>query len=497
MDYRRISSPSEPYNPGVFLFYTSRAGVQNNTNTASVYRQLGAAPLYNQVALFVQDEWRAMPRLSISAGLRWELNPPPTSQNNIKPQRLLGSFAQPATLAFDLSGRPVYDMQYGAVAPRLGFAWRAHDSSITQTVVRGGAGLFYDTGASAASTIFSGPAFSKGVSYTNLSIPVPQSQFSFSPSANPPYTSTTYAVVPNFHLPYTIQWNAALEQALGRNQALTISYVGSEGEALVESRSNNVSASNPAFVTIVSYANVSTSNYQSLQVQFQRQLSRGLQTLASYTWSHALDYGSTDTAIPYVRGNSDFDLRNSASGAISWDIPSHIKYLAAREIVSGWALDGRFVLRTGFPVNLVGATYFDPSTGSTRYSQLNLVSAVPIYLYSSNYPGSRAINRAAFQTAPTNSPGNSPRNFTRGFGAGQLDLAARREFALGERLRMQFRAEAFNLTNHPNFGYVDPTLADAQFGQSTKSLSQSLTTQSALYQQGGPRSLQFALKLHF
>jgi hypothetical protein len=85
----------------------------------------------------------------------------------------------------------------------------------------------------------------------------------------------------------------------------------------------------------------------------------------------------------------------------------------------------------------------------------------------------------------------------RGFGANQVNLATRRDFHLVEDLVLQFRAEAFNLLNHPNFGYVDPYLTDANFGQATKMLNQSLGTVASQYQQGGPRSLQFALKLQF
>ena len=79
----------------------------------------------------------------------------------------------------------------------------------------------------------------------------------------------------------------------------------------------------------------------------------------------------------------------------------------------------------------------------------------------------------------------------------QVNLAARREFPLHDRVMLQFRAEAFNILNHPNFGYVDPYLTDATFGQATQMLNQSLGTVASQYQQGGPRSLQFALKFVF
>jgi hypothetical protein len=111
-------------------------------------------------------------------------------------------------------------------------------------------------------------------------------------------------------------------------------------------------------------------------------------------------------------------------------------------------------------------------------------------------PGGRAINPNAF-TAPASGLGDAPRNFVRGFDAVQLDLAVRREFPIHERLKLQFRAETFNIFNHPNFGTVNGNFGQASFGQATASLANSLGVLSPLYQMGGPRSMQFALKLIF
>jgi hypothetical protein len=107
------------------------------------------------------------------------------------------------------------------------------------------------------------------------------------------------------------------------------------------------------------------------------------------------------------------------------------------------------------------------------------------------------VNKAAFSLPGGSGTGNAPRNFVRGFGATQVNLALRREFHVHDSLRIQARAEAFNLTNHPNFGYVDPYFTDATFGQSTKMLNQSLGTVGPQYQQGGARSIQIALRLAF
>ena len=93
--------------------------------------------------------------------------------------------------------------------------------------------------------------------------------------------------------------------------------------------------------------------------------------------------------------------------------------------------------------------------------------------------------------------GDAPRNQLRGFGETQLNLAIRRDILLHNRMTLRFRAEAFNLLNHPNFGYVDPTYTDATFGQAISMLNTSLGTVASQYQQGGTRSMQFALKLVF
>ena len=93
--------------------------------------------------------------------------------------------------------------------------------------------------------------------------------------------------------------------------------------------------------------------------------------------------------------------------------------------------------------------------------------------------------------------GLAPRNFARGFGAWQMDFAVRREFPIYENLKLQFRAEAFNIFNHPNFGIINTNIGQSTFGQPTATLANSLGVLSPLYQMGGPRSMQFALKIVF
>jgi hypothetical protein len=111
--------------------------------------------------------------------------------------------------------------------------------------------------------------------------------------------------------------------------------------------------------------------------------------------------------------------------------------------------------------------------------------------------GGWRLNRAAFAAPPAGRQGSLGRNSLRGFALSQLDLTARRQFNLTERVRLQFRAELFNVFNRPNFADPVPNLNSPLFGQSTRMLGRSLQGLSSLYQIGGPRSVQFALRLGF
>jgi hypothetical protein len=161
--------------------------------------------------------------------------------------------------------------------------------------------------------------------------------------------------------------------------------------------------------------------------------------------------------------------------------------------------------RTSFPITLGGATEVNPATGTVYTSGLNYDPSKPVYLYGSKFPGGKAINGGPDNTVNpaftlptgTNVSGNAPRNFVRGFGMQQFNLAARRQFSLYKETSLQFRAEAFNIFNRPNFGYVDPRITDATFGQATTMLNESLATMASQYQQGGARSMQFSLRFQF
>jgi hypothetical protein len=508
VDYLYIKTPLVPsQNPYAQYIYLSASQVTSNSALiANVSKYLNSTPLLYETSLYAQDEWRVSSRISLSLGLRWELDPPPHDQHGNDPYTLQGSIGNPSTLSLAPRGTPLWKTTWYNFAPRLGVAWTAHQTLGWETVFRTGGGVFFDTDNQAGVYGFSALGFYAVDTTFNASAPVSAAQLDFSAAPTAPYTSTIiYAFPSHLQLPYTLQWNTSVEQSLGKRQALTISYVGSNGRRLIQMRQLSLTPLNPNLGTVEYFQNGVSSNYQALQTQFQRTVSHGVHALAAYTWSHSLDFGSNYSTIQLTRGNSDFDVRNNFTGGLSWDLPTvRTNTRVAGWLLNSWGLDGRFNARGGFPVSLQGLRLTDPVSGQIYYGNPTLIPGRPLYLYGNQYPGGRAINGGPSAINPafilptsTADSGNAPRNMVRAFGASQVNMAVRRDIPIHDALTFQFRAESFNLLNHPNFGYVDPTLTDATFGQTMKMLNQSLGTVSSLYQQGGARSLQFALKLMF
>jgi len=497
VDFRRLHSPLHPPSPLIEPIFFGASDVLNNAATETIVSAATKAnPIFNEFAAFAEDAWRINPRLSLSMGLRWEVNPPPTGENGQDAYTIAGNFADPTSWSLAPRGTSLWNTAWYNFAPRLGVAWMANPRSEHETVFRTGGGVFFDTDNQTGALGFSSLGFSTTQVYFGAPLPLTSEQAGFSPSVSPPY-SDVYAFPRHLQLPYTLQWNISIEQAIGKEQSFTLSYVGSNGRRQIGQQERALSKS--AFEYINLFVGGISSNYQSLQAKFQRSIGHGIQGIASYTWSHSIDYGSTyQSFLPLLRGNSDFDLRSDFSAGWSWEIPGSSSQRLLNAVFDGWAVDGRFNARSGFPIVLRGNLTVDPVTGAIYYSGLDRAPDVPVYLYGTQFPGSRALNPAAF-TLPAAGivAGNAPRNFVRGFGAIQSNLALRRELPFDRNLRLQFRAEAFNLPNHPSFGYIDPILTDATFGQATQMLNQSLGTVAPQYQQGGPRSLQFALKLLF
>jgi hypothetical protein len=521
IDFRRLTPEIHQVSPSSTYDYFSEASVLANSADLAIGSSTAAAfPRYLNFSAFVEDEWKIEPNLNLSLGLRWEVNPAPGAPKDNLPYTTVGKSL--STLALAPQGTPLWSTSWYNLAPRLGLAYVVRPRSRFATVLRGGVGVFFDTGQQDGSSAYQGP----GLSATLIAGPpasFPVAATDIVPAlVNPPVApygpGNSYSYPTHLQLPYTLQWNVSVQQSLGSSQAVTASYVGSAGRRLLEQAQVNVAPFNPNFSTVVFTRNGLTSDYDALQVQYQRRLVHGLQALASYTFGHSIDFGSENYSLPYTRGNSDFDVRHNFSSAFSYDLPNQGESKLVRVFFGGWGIDNRFTARTGFPVTLNGNPVFDPATGKEFNAGLDLVPGQPVYIYghtcSQAYanglscPGGRGLNPAAFAPPPGTSLGDAPRNFVRGFGTWQMDVALRREFSVYERLKLQFRAEAFNVFNHPNFGTINPYYCSPDpnspnyspgctFGQATATLANSLGGLSSLYQMGGSRSLQFALRLTF
>ncbi len=512
MDFRRLTSTALPESPLEGAeWYSSATLIANVSDYIFNYSYAPTFPSILNFAVYAEDEWHASRRLTLSYGLRWDLTPPPTERRGGMPYTLLNQDNLSA-LALGSPSKP-YNTYYFDFAPRMGATYLLRSKPGFETQIRGGAGVFYDAASNQGNTLLglNSPGFSSAeslcpYSYCNVvgdfGLPLPQ-QYLYVPiqyPPAPPFTGTYYAISPHFTNPYTIQTNVAIQQDLGKNNALTIDYIGAFYRKGIEYRDYYVTPENPNFQFVEFEANGLRTAYNAGQAIFQHRISSGLFAYAGYTWSHALTQNQINLFSPYEKGNSGSDLRNNFNAFVTWEIPNHLTAPVADAILSHWGMDVRFMARGGFPIILYGQSVSDATAGGENESPgLNYVPGKAIYLYSNQIPGGKQLNPAAFTPAPIGQDGSVPLNHFRGFGLSQWNLAIRRDFPIYENLHLQFRAESFNLFNHPAFGYIDSTLSDVTFGQAENTLAGALTTGNTggEFQSGGPRNLQFALKLLF
>jgi hypothetical protein len=514
-DYRWLSPFTSPFVYAQFAEFTGMSatsgGALSGTSAfADTQTSEDDALLVQNVSVYGQDTWKITPKLTITYGLRWDIDPPLKGKNLANDPFTLTGLNDPANLALAPRGTPLYQTTYENVAPRVGVAYRLGGAGNRASVLRGGFGTFYDLGSGSLGGVSSYFPFGAVKSFS----PVP---FPLSPqdAAPPPITtnlpaSNILVADPNLKLPRTYEWNVALEQSLGSSQSLSATYIGAVGRDLL--RVTNLLSPNPDFSFVNVTSNSATSNYNALQLKFERHLSNGLQALASYSWSHSIDIASTDAFANYLntpgsvanpnidRGNSDFDIRNSFTAGVTYNLPSPEWNAVTRAALEGWSVDSFIFARSAPPVDVVSGVVF--ADGIALYPRPNVVAGKRLVLYGSQYPGDKILNVAAFTAPPTGQQGDFGRNVLRGFGAAQADVAFQRQFHFTEKLVLRFRGEFFNLFNHPNFGPPDDNITDALFGQSTQTLASSLAgTDNAgfnpPYQIGGPRSIQLALKLQF
>lgn len=533
-DYRRLTPVVGANDTIVSVITNSLENVYNNL-AASIFaaRSIRYTALFNTFYFYGQDTWKASKRLTLTYGLGWNINPSPTGTGDKIPYTLvappdLGQLDQ-SSLALAPLGTPYFETDYTKFSPRFGFAYQLSQKQGRELVVRGGIGLFYDLGQVGFGN--AGFPYSNSVFLANIPLPVPASAIVVpdrSLTLGPTNRASVTAAATDYTLPRTYQWNLTAEQSLGKDQALSVGYVAALGRELVRVRRISIGLPgqfpgayfSPNFSSVTLVDNGSESNYHSLQAQFTRRLSRGLQAVASYTWSHSIDNASTDQSFEspgfvfpqdVYRGDSDFDVRHNFSGAVTYIIPTPKWNNFASAALGGWSLNSVFSARTGLPYNAT-ITEVTPFGAFGSYRRPDLTGQ-PIYLDDPNVATGTRLNPAAFNfILPAGRMGNHGRNSLRGPLFWQVDVGLHRTFSLFERLKMQVRWEVFNVFNHANFLYPTTQTAVNLFGALTVPPDFGVITRSAargfggggntggfnpLFQNGGPRSMQFAVRFDF
>lgn len=455
-------------------------------------------PRYQNFSAFFQDAWRISPRLTVTYGLRWEVNPAPDDANGNLALTVRG-LNNPSTATLAPRGTRLYETRYANFAPRIGVAYQPFRNR--GTVLRAGFGQFFDLGSSFTGTALTpgNYPFSRSTFFTNTPITNPALNGTAGPAnLNPPYPRL-FAYAEDYELPYTWQYSFAVEQPFGAANSVSASYVGAAGRRLGRLESLRPQyLQNPSFTRIDYVNNEGYSDYNSLQLQFKRRMSQRLQSLLSYTWSHSIDTAS-DESINNLqvsanrlspasdRGPSSFDIRHAFTGSASYELPYR------------FALDTIVRARTASPV-LVVTGRDSVGLGLTNVARPDLVPGQPLYLESEAFAGGRRFNPAAFDAATPLAQGRQGtlgRNVLRGFGLSQVDLSLRRHFRLHESFGLEFRADAFNVLNQANFANPTGVMTSGNFGRSTQILSTGLGGLNPLFQVGGPRSLQLSLRMTF
>jgi hypothetical protein len=548
-DFRRLQ-PTNQGDNGYGLFLSNFTQLTAGTMGFVVAEGAPAitAKLFNW-SLFAQDTWKAARRLTLTYGVRWEINTPPVSTTPGMPLYAVQGIFDSNPFQLAPAGTPLWRTRYSGFAPRVGAAYQL----TPQTVIRSGFGLFYDSGYSGqlGKLIF-------GFPYTRYSFQSGAGQaFNFNnPLFQTPTVSTSLSAISignyvsafdsNLQLPRTWHWNAALERGLGAKQSLSLTYLGADGQRLLRPDLIIPAGSGLAanLSAVIATRNAGYSHYNALQVQFQRHMIHGLQALISYSLAKSSDIESDDVGGNFegaeINGNSasspsqiqlpplarsDFDIRHSFSAAVSYAMPTPSSSWgkAASAILKGWAVDGIVRASSAPPLN-VRIQGISPVLGY-YFTQPDEVAGQPFWLAAPGQPAGKILNPNAFTLPAVGALGDFPRNSLQSpFGISQTDIALRRRFHLTERVTLDIRAEYFNVFNHPMFGgpYGPQTFwgtcrslpctgqQSSSFGTvstSTAPLGGTLNNglgagginggQSALYALGGPRSAQFTLKLQF
>jgi len=458
---------------------------------------------------WVTDNWRATKRLTLDLGFRYELPTVPYTVNgyatilNAAMTALLP--ANPPQPGFGLTAPNHKDF-----APRVGAAYRVTE----KTVFRLGYGIYYNPNQTNSYTFLSvNPPFAFSTGYTSgstlvtLSNPEP-SGLGSSPTATP----TVYSPAPHQPTETMEQWSTDLQQGLWANGALDVSYLGSHSLHLDRSYYINTPAPGPGnvqarrpdqlFGSIRIIANDEIANYDGLSFTLRQRLSHGVTFLSSYTWSHTLDV-STDSngggspMNPFNwredYGNANWDIRNRWVTSFTYQLPrlQSAKYLAERLLLGGWQANGILILQSGIPYNVTIPT--DQANVGLSNQRPNLVA--PPYANCGDGHLVNCISLADYQLPALYTWGTAGRNLLYGPGLRNLDFSMFKSFAIYEKMRLEYRAELFNILNTPNFSNPSgglPSLPSGTYTYSAPGNFGNITSTS-----NNNRSIQMALKFVF
>jgi hypothetical protein len=444
--------------------------------------------------LYGQDNFQVNRKLSLNMGLRYQYDTSPSES-----QGRIANF-NPARGALDPVGANVLNAPKLNLAPRFGISYSPFDSG--SLVFRGGFGLFFSdlNAGNLAQNLPSntGLGFSASVSSAQvpglLGLPFPN----LSSFAVP--TTSYSAIVKNYQEPYSEKWNFNIQRALGAMAMFQVGYNGARGLHLIEGYDLNRLAPGGASRPYAQFGSINTnttsavSNYQALQVIFRKRWPNGLSFNANYTLSHSIDDAPTvfgsyqDDHNPIADyASSDFDNRHNLEFDASYAIPA-VPHLA-KVIGAGWQYNTITQIRSGFPYSVTCGC--DPLDVGQSTSRADVVPGVSPRPQGFNIPFNE-LNPAAF-AIPVGHFGTSGRNSFYGPDAVNFDMSLFKAFAVPklDGQQVTFRAEAFNIFNHPQFSNPQSALNNIpQFGQTTSTLS----TQEGFHTS---RQLQFALRYSF
>lgn len=511
---------------------------------------------YDNISSYASDSWRVNNRFGLDLGIRWDINPAPRG-TNVHLYTVTG-FPDIKNLSLAPGGAPLYPTRYDGFSPTFGFSYLLRRDTGLETVLRGGYRLGQSLGAGViANAAQSYPHFGSKI-YGPGKFPAEGELIepALLPNLAPPYNGAQFSLAArNLSLPRTHSWSLAIQQSFGKSDSISVSYVGNKSRRLlkrylisVPSTELSATPSKPynsnfpgalLYITRNDPGYGDSSDYNSMQVTYDRRLSRGLQVMANYTLAHAISTGDVDDGSEglgigitptLARIDSSFDRRHVFGSLISYHLPT-IKsnrggFRWVNKIaLNGWSIAGSYRYQSGTPMTIFYSVQ-NPVNPSQRLTfRADRVLDEPVLINDPLAPGGRMLNSKAF--APTAEAmsrfdssfkyqGNLNANVARNVGIYQLDFSLRRMFSLGERLKLNFNCDVFNILNHPTFGSPNTNIGtvsyintpggqhaqfspNSQFGISTNTLARSSTAGglSPLFTIGGPRSIQLSMKLEF